>query len=44
MEFRRKARNPILSEELLLKNCKYSVSTGTLYSWKKKHEKQEKLV
>ncbi|WP_249215257.1 transposase [Flavobacterium psychrophilum] len=30
------------SEELgVVETCrKYSVSTGTLYSWKKKHEKQ----
>jgi putative transposase len=28
------------NQELLKPAVKYSVSTGTLYSWKKKHEKQ----
>jgi putative transposase len=42
MEFRREVKILISCEESgVVKTCrKYNVSTGTLYSWKKKHEKQ----
>jgi putative transposase len=40
MEFRRKTRNSFFSEENgIVSACrKFSASTSTFYSWKKKHE------